>query len=444
MKKLLLIALLFTLFASLLADDSWFIIKPGKMVSSGGFMSMAAGSPTAMVTLGFYEDSQGNGKLEGMFVNDGYNFYPIPRELSGSDIMTEGFLTNTIFMDKENIGGIREKFEGSGLNMTLVTAFVTSNIFTMHMFNIVHVFNPKPQISGESMIYRNGTLYVGTSDGSILISSDSGKTWASHRICTSDEVTIDSIFALTDTHLFATGGASEDDVMEEKVTVKPLGGVWESTDGGKNWTALKNNMDIVPIKVVVTQTGTIFLKYMTERDLNSAQNPLPSNIGTSNDKMATFEEYFTPSLNTGKNVAGVKDMAYNNGILWLVGAAGDFAPLTAQSTDDGTTWIEYFLPHLGDGMMVQADTIHILDKKHVYAGFTNTAIAKFGDINEDYSAIPDDPPETSDDDIQILSDSDTAIAVDENENTDNETVDKESENPDTSPLSDEGCSALFI
>ena len=444
MKKLLLIALLFTLFASLFADDSWFIIKPGKMVSSGGFMTIVSGSPTTMVAMGFYEDSQGNGKLEGSFVNNGYNFNPIPGSLSGSDIMTEGFITNVIFMDKENIGGIRNKFEGSGFNMTLVTAFITANIFTMGTFNIMHVFDSELQVSDQSLLYHNGILYIGTHDGQILISNNSGVSWQPQKVAANSDVVIDSIFALSDTHLIAAGGSSEEDVLEETITVQPLGGVWESTDGGKTWTPLKNDMEIVPVKVIKTASDRIYLQYMNEQDLNSSQNPLPTRLGMTDDNFASFTEEFSPTANTGKAIGGMANLDYKNGTTWIVGVASDFTPVTMRSEDEGETWIEYFLPPLGEGMMTTPSIIHILDDHHVYAGFSNIAVAKFGDITEDYSAIPDDEDETNDSDALLLPD------LDSNEGVDNETNDETSdttvENPDTTNdlVADEGCSTTLI
>lgn len=445
MKKFLLITVLFTLFTPLCADDFWFVIRPGKMVSGGAFMAITSGSPTTMVALGFYKDPQGNDTLEGNFVNDGYNFSPIPRELAGSDIMTEGFVTNAIFMDRENIGAMRNKFEGSGFNMTLVSAFVTANIFTMGTFNITHVFaDPEPQVSDESLLFHNGLLYLGTHDGQLLISDDSGVSWQPHRVAANTDVTISSVFAVTDTHLVAAGGVKTEDAVDEKITVEPRGGVWESIDGGKNWTPLKNDMEIVPVKVIKTASDRIYLQYMTEQDLNSTQNPQPTRLGMTDDNFISFSEEFTPTANTGKTVSGMISIDYKNGTTWIAGMASDFTAATMRSEDEGATWIEYFLPPLGEGMLPTPSIIHILDDSHIYAGFSNTAILKFGDINEDYSAIPDDKNETNDSDALPFSDFDSN-EVEDNE-TNDETLDIEVENPDTTneTVADEGCSTTLI
>lgn len=440
MKKVIAI-LIFALPFSVLAQNIWITQKPTETVtSSGTFIEM--GTKTRGIAFGTEKTSNGNGPY--CFVTvDGMTWNNCSANMVGG---MKFVLPARILPDGKLVGVISE-MQG----MSILSSFIHSD----DLVNILPVYffdrKDKNDITSnypESLFVMGQTVFLGTKNGTIKRSEDLGKTWENITVGSNSDLQISVITFTDELNGYAAGGelGEETDYNDQTVeTVLEKGSIYKTSDGGKTWTPMVENLEMFPLNIIEGANGRLFLMFYDDETI-ADPNAGSKRFVWSDDEFASFngfETSFNITVPSGTFYSStILDVDKGkNGEIWISGGCGsggfDYKACTVYSTDGGETWMENLVP----GVM-KLGPISVLDNDHVYIAGEFKAVYKWGDPNEDLTET-EEPDEIETPDEAAIDDEET---VDETEETsdDNEEVDNNETVDEEIPVDEAGCSCSMV
>lgn len=232
-----------------------------------------------------------------------------------------------------------------------------------------------------TLVYKNGKLMVGRSDGGVSVSSDNGATWATATVQASTNILglgasadATTVYAITDDNTTTTlyrsadGGGTWSVVSTTGVTsrfssigVDPSNAshllliadqadqnIYQSTNGGSTWSA---NSNVTPYATYIdwSTTGVIYLGVDVSRDNGVTWSQLNQATPTSRVSGVVMADPTEPTTLYGASFAAF-----------------------AKSTDSGATWTD-----LNNGITAVTvyDMSQSTDKNTIWAA-TNAGLAK--------------------------------------------------------------------
>jgi len=436
MRKIVAI-LMFALPFFTFAENSWIVQRATEMVtSSGTFIEM--GSKTRGMAFGTEQTSNGNAPY--CFVTtDGMMWNNCSPNLVGG---MKFVLPARILPDGKLVGVISE-MQG----MSILSSFFHSD----DMMNIlpVYFFDRKDNsdiTSGypESLFVMGQTVWLGTKYGVIKRSEDLGKTWENITVGSNSKLQISVITFKDELNGYAAGGEVGEDTDYDGNTVETVlekGSIYKTSDGGKTWTPMVEDLEMFPLNIIENENGRLFLLFYDDDTIADTASGSKRFVW-SDDEFASFtgpDDSFNIFIPSGTFSSGsILDMDIGkNGEIWLSGGCGsggfDYKACTVYSTDGGATWIENLVP----GAM-KLGPISVLDNDHVYIAGEFKAVYKWGDPNEDLTETeePDEveAPDEAIDEEEVIDETETP---DNNEEVADETVDE-------TPIDEAGCSCSLV
>ena len=443
MKKVI-VFLLFVIPFSIFAQNIWITQKGTEMAtSSGTFIEM--GTKTRGMAMGTEQGNSGSSPY--CFVTtDGMMWNNCSANMVGA---MKFVIPARILPDGKLVGVITEV---QGFNM--LSSFIHSD----DMINILPVYffdrNDDNDITSnylESLFVLGNTVWLGTKNGTIKRSEDLGKTWENIAVGSNSNLQISVITFKDELNGYAAGGelGEEEDYDGNTVeTVLEKGCIYKTSDGGKTWTPMVENLEMFPLNIIEGANGRLFLMFYDDDAIADTASGAKRFVW-SDDEFASFsgtDSSFDIIIPSGKFPSNsILDMdAGKNGEIWFSGGCGsgimNYSACTVYSTDGGLTWFENIVP----GVM-KLGPISVLDNDHVYIAGEFKAIYKWGDPNEDLTE-PETPDETETPDEAVTDEEET---VDETQDTPDENGEEtdETENTDDDVIIDEdeaGCSCSII
>ncbi len=447
MRLYLVITTLLLIWSALLqAGDVWTVKKMGEMTTAD-FYLLEIGSPQTGILIG-KKNSGSNDELLCYFMTNGELWNPCPAAFTNFGASGGAMILGAKYDTPQSLYAIRTEIKGFSATTALVK--VDSNFFNMQ---VLRMFDTKTDTPTGAIDALGTSVWVGTSNGKIFRSTDSGTTFDIHTITADDKTEIYYVKFIDQNKGYAAGGATEEteDSMGGKVTtVLPKGGVWTTNDGGKTWTAVKEGMPysfmkIMPVSGVTTgdiSAGRWYAFYTDDKSYGSGGD-VSKHLGITENGFGTLTEV-SPTSNTNRKFNGFQaggiDMV-GDSELWLGGMCTDLKACSMVSYDSGKTWLEMFLPTAvaeGTNFMWSIKILAFLDSHHGYAAGSLNTIFKFGDPNEQYTELPD---ETADTDTE-LPEADTTVKTDNTPAVDADTAEII---PDTiAPVDDSGCGCSLM
>lgn len=438
MKKVIAI-ILFAIPFSVFAQNIWITQRAAEFTTASGIL-MEVGTKTKGYVMGTEQGTSGNSPYC-YIMTDGINWNTCSPNLTGA----MKFAVPAKILPDGRLVGVLKEIKGFNLISSFFVSDDLINIMPNYFFDSN---NDDDSTTGyeESLSVIGDKVWLGLNNGKIKYSEDLGKNWENIVVNSNTDMQITVVKMYDEKTGYACGGITrkeEDYDSNEIKIVEEQGGVFKTTDGGKTWTPVTENLAMFPLDIIATTNGRLILLFHDNDTINSQSNQ--ARVVWTDDNFASFtgsDPSFDIPIPSGKfSMASVLDIDEGaRDEIWASGFCGQgftLASCVVTSTDGGQTWFENLVPGAK-----KLGPISVLDSDHVWIAGEFKAIYKWGDPNEDLTETEEpDEAETPDETVDEEETVDETETLDETEVTDETPTTDE----DAIPLEDEvGCSCSLL
>jgi len=438
MRKLI-IFLLFTIPFSIFAQNIWITQQASEFTTASGTL-MEVGTKTKGYVIGTEQGSSGTSAYC-YVMTDGLNWKTCSANLSGP---MKVVLPARILPDGRLVGVITAPSASS-----FIVSDDLVNIMPNYFFDSSND-DDKTTGYGESLSVIGNKVWLGLKNGKIKYSEDLGKNWENIVVSSNTEMWITVVKMYDESNGYAAGGeiGEEDDFEGNTIeTVLEKGSIYKTSDGGKNWTPVAENMEMLPLDIVETSSERLILLFHDDETIADTASG-SKRVVWSDDNFASFtgtDKSFDLPIPSGtffmSTVLDIDEGAKDE--IWASGFCGQgfsAAACVVTSTDGGETWFENLVPGAK-----KLGPISVLDNDHVWIAGEFKAIYKWGDPNEDLTE-PEIPDDTETPDEAVTTDDEVVDDMQETADDLSDEVLTESEEIDDDTVIDEdvGCSCSLV
>jgi len=439
MRKLI-IFLLFTIPFSVFAQNLWITQQASEFTTASGTF-VEVGTKTRGYVLGTEQGSSGTSPY--CFVmTDGLNWNACSPNLSGA---MKFALPTRILPDGKMVGVLME-FQGFNTISSFFVSDDLANIMPNYFFDSKND-DDKTTGYGESLSVIGNKVWLGLKNGKIKYSEDLGINWENIVVSSNTDMMMTVVKMYDESNGYAAGGEIGEDTDYDGNTIETVlekGSIYKTGDGGKTWTPVVENLEMLPLDIIETSSGRLILLFHDDETIADAAAGSKRVVWT-DDNFASFtgtDKSFDLPIPSGtffmSTVLDIDEGARDE--IWASGFCGQgfsAAACVVTSTDGGQTWFENLVPGAK-----KLGPISVLDNDHVWIAGEFKAIYKWGDPNEDLTET-EEPDDTETPDETVTTDDEVVDETQDSPDEAQEVTDEEI-NDNELPADEVGCSCSLV